>query len=46
MTEVWYLEVLKRLEINSKILDIGIGTSGALLRCADMLKKEYVGSWD
>lgn len=42
MTEVWHLEALKRLKNDSEILDIGIGTGGALLRCADMLKEKNI----
>lgn len=37
MTEVWYRAVLTRVDNGSTILDIGIGTAGALLRCKDLL---------
>mmetsp|Transcript_20364 Transcript_20364/g.58891 ORF Transcript_20364/g.58891 Transcript_20364/m.58891 type:complete len:309 (-) Transcript_20364:1534-2460(-) len=37
MTEVWYRAVLERLEDGSAVLDVGIGTAGALLRCKDLI---------
>ena len=37
MTEKWYREVLLELPNGSTLLDIGIGTGGALLRCTDIL---------
>ena len=32
MTEVWYKEVLEKLDEGSRVLDIGIGTGTALAR--------------
>ena len=40
MTEVWHRDVLKRLGNDSETLDIGIGTSGASLRCTDIVKEK------
>jgi len=37
MTEVWYRAVLERQKEGSTILDIGVGTAGALLRCKDLI---------
>ena len=38
MTEVWYRSVLSRLDDGSAVLDVGIGTGGALCRCADLVR--------
>jgi ubiquinone/menaquinone biosynthesis C-methylase UbiE len=38
MTEVWYKNVLERQADNAIILDVGIGTAGALLQCKDIIK--------
>lgn len=38
MTEVWYRRVLSRLDDGSAVLDVGIGTGGALCRCADLVR--------
>lgn len=38
MTEVWYRTVLSRLDDGSAVLDVGIGTGGALCRCADLVR--------
>lgn len=38
MTEKWYRAVLQRLDDGSIVLDVGVGTGGALLRCADLIK--------
>eukprot|EP01083_Nonionella_stella_P002790 8003_1 len=38
MTEVWYKNVLERQANNAIILDVGIGTAGALLQCKDIIK--------
>lgn len=38
MTEKWYRAVLERLEDGSAVLDVGIGTAGALLRCEDLIR--------
>ena len=40
MTETWYRAVLEKLPDGSTILDVGIGTGGALLRCSDLLVKK------
>ncbi len=40
MTEKWYRAVLDRMPNGSVILDVGIGTGGALLRCTDLLIKK------
>jgi len=37
MTEKWYRTVLERLEEGSTVLDVGIGTAGALLKCKDIV---------
>jgi len=37
MTEVWYRAVLERQKPGSTILDVGVGTAGALLRCQDII---------
>jgi ubiquinone/menaquinone biosynthesis C-methylase UbiE len=37
MTELWYRTVLQKLPDGSILLDVGIGTSGALLRCVDLI---------
>jgi len=37
MTEVWYRAVLERQQPGSTILDVGVGTAGALLRCQDII---------
>lgn len=38
MTEKWYHSVLSQLDDNSVVLDVGIGTAGALLRCEEIIK--------
>lgn len=38
MTEKWYRSVLETLCDGSIILDVGIGTGGALLRCSDLIR--------
>ena len=38
MTEVWYRAVLSRLDDGTALLDVGIGTGGALCRCADLVR--------
>lgn len=38
MTERWYRAVLTRLAPGSVVLDVGIGTAGALLRCRDVVE--------
>lgn len=40
MTELWYRSVLERLEDGSVLLDVGVGTAGALLRCSDLIKSK------
>ncbi|KAL7472247.1 hypothetical protein ACHAXS_012574 [Conticribra weissflogii] len=42
MTEKWYRYVLDRLDENSVLLDVGIGTGGALLRCIDIVKSKNI----
>mmetsp|Transcript_10162 Transcript_10162/g.21831 ORF Transcript_10162/g.21831 Transcript_10162/m.21831 type:complete len:274 (+) Transcript_10162:250-1071(+) len=42
MTEKWYRNVLNRLYENSVLLDVGIGTGGALLRCVDIVKSKNI----
>ena len=37
MTEKWYRAVLLQVKDGSIILDVGVGTGGALLRCADII---------
>lgn len=38
MTEKWYRAVLQKLDDGSIVLDVGVGTGGALLRCADLIE--------
>lgn len=38
MTTDWYREVLDRLPEQARLLDVGIGTGSALVRCADVLR--------
>src|SRR4051794_2776727 len=38
MTSGWYREVLTRLPRGTRLLDIGIGTGAALVRCADVVR--------
>ncbi|EED93691.1 predicted protein [Thalassiosira pseudonana CCMP1335] len=40
MTEKWYRTVLQRLPDGAVVLDVGVGTGGALLRCADLVKSK------
>ena len=40
MTEKWYRSVLEKLDDGSIILDVGIGTGGALLRCIDLIESK------
>jgi SAM-dependent methyltransferase len=40
MTETWYRSVFAKLDNGSIILDVGVGTGGALLRCADLIKEK------
>jgi ubiquinone/menaquinone biosynthesis C-methylase UbiE len=42
MTTIWYDVVLRRLHEGSTILDIGIGTAGALIHCQDLLKTRNI----
>ncbi len=39
MTSGWYREVLSRLPRGTRLLDIGIGTGTALVRCADLVRE-------
>ena len=38
LTPRWYAEVLKRVPEGAAVLDVGIGTAGALLANADLVK--------
>ena len=38
LTPRWYREVLERVPIGSQILDVGIGTGGAIARNADLVR--------
>ena len=40
MTEKWYRTVLERLHDGSIVLDVGVGTGGALLRCIDLIESK------
>lgn len=40
MTETWYRSVFAKLDNGSIILDVGVGTGGALLRCVDLIKEK------
>lgn len=42
LTAGWYREVLLRLPHGSLLLDVGIGTGGALLRCADLIRERDI----
>jgi ubiquinone/menaquinone biosynthesis C-methylase UbiE len=39
MTSGWYREVLSRLPRGTRLLDVGIGTGAALVRCADLVRE-------
>ena len=46
MTKVWYRELIKRLPVGARVLDVGIGTGTALLSNADAVlakKLEWIG---
>lgn len=38
LTAGWYREVLTRLPDRARVLDVGIGTGGAVARCADLIR--------
>lgn len=40
LTSKWYLAVLERIPAHSNILDVGIGTAGALLASADVVREK------
>mmetsp|Transcript_20330 Transcript_20330/g.48000 ORF Transcript_20330/g.48000 Transcript_20330/m.48000 type:complete len:470 (+) Transcript_20330:43-1452(+) len=42
MTEVWYRTVFSRLPDGTAVLDVGIGTGGALCRCADLVRSKHL----
>jgi SAM-dependent methyltransferase len=39
MTSGWYREVLTRLPHGTRLLDVGVGTGAALVRCADLIRE-------
>lgn len=39
MTSGWYREVLTRLPHGTRLLDVGVGTGAALVRCADLVRE-------
>jgi SAM-dependent methyltransferase len=39
MTSGWYREVLTRLPRGTRLLDVGVGTGAALVRCADLIRE-------
>lgn len=39
MTSGWYREVFSRLSPGTRLLDVGIGTGAALVRCADLVRE-------
>lgn len=42
LTARWYREVIDRLPDESRMLDVGIGTAGALVRNADLVKSKQM----
>ena len=42
LTAGWYREVLSRLPCGSRLLDVGIGTGGALVRCAALVRSRGI----
>lgn len=42
MTSGWYREVLTRLPRGTRLLDVGIGTGAALVRCADLVRERQL----
>lgn len=40
LTSGWYREVLERLPQNARLLDVGIGTAGALLENRDLVREK------
>jgi ubiquinone/menaquinone biosynthesis C-methylase UbiE len=42
MTSAWYREVLTRLPRGIRLLDVGIGTGAALVRCADVVRERQL----
>jgi len=40
LTSRWYAEVLRRVPEGASLLDVGIGTAGALLANADLVKQK------
>jgi ubiquinone/menaquinone biosynthesis C-methylase UbiE len=39
MTSGWYREVLTRLPRGTRLLDVGVGTGAAVVRCADLIRE-------
>ncbi len=42
LTSRWYAEVLRRVPEGAALLDVGIGTAGALLANADLVKRKHL----
>lgn len=42
MTGGWYREVFGRLPEHARVLDVGIGTGGALTRCAELVRTKDI----
>ena len=42
LTAQWYTEVLKRIPENAALLDVGIGTAGALLANAEQVQRKHL----
>lgn len=42
MTARWYREVFSRLPESARMLDVGIGTGGAVARCAELVRRKDI----